>query len=486
MKNDNKGSAFVIVIVALALITTFIGFIYFQTNNQIKSNQNSLVNVDAKYASEAGIESTISKIIEQIEYKVNNYSKPVTKSTRLTEKSYNDNFGEVKNELLKAYDRLYSIVDEYNILNEELENLYEIISTNYISPDELKSNIENFKYSIIKPIAKEDDNIKNNIKDTIYLVLDDINSALIKLYSSNQIHNGEGHVPLSIETGSYGGDNVYVIAKDVDDKFIGTNDNAVHSYMLYSIRNFASKTLSSNVSNLKDGLSSVDIQNKVIILSNKVINLDNSLIAVDNKFWVIKNLQSSIQKYDNDLENAKKQVRDEIDNVLNYLIYDVEPYIYNLWIEQFKNYNELNDSNYIKIKNILTNIDAIKSNLIELKCKLGYLPIDIGGEVTPPKEPDTGLPPITSDDEIYIEIPEYSYLFSDGYGYYIDAINQTKIGLTYKDDAVQSVDDLSINIISTGSNRGKSYKIKSKVVFKTKNINGKFKTYYNIESYQKI
>lgn len=73
-KNNNRGSAFVLVIVALALITIFTGTIFMQINNQIKNNHDLLITVDAKYAAEAGIENTISKLIEQIEFKVNTYS----------------------------------------------------------------------------------------------------------------------------------------------------------------------------------------------------------------------------------------------------------------------------------------------------------------------------------------------------------------------------------------------------------------------------
>ena len=84
-KNNNRGNALVLVIVVLALVIIFTGTIFMQINNQIKSNQNSLTTVDAKYAAEAGIENTISQIIEQIEFKVNNYPQGSSKLlSRLT------------------------------------------------------------------------------------------------------------------------------------------------------------------------------------------------------------------------------------------------------------------------------------------------------------------------------------------------------------------------------------------------------------------
>lgn len=72
-KNNNRGSAFILVIVALALITIFTSTIFMQINHQIKNNYDLLINVNTKYAAEAGIENTISKLIEQIESKVNTY-----------------------------------------------------------------------------------------------------------------------------------------------------------------------------------------------------------------------------------------------------------------------------------------------------------------------------------------------------------------------------------------------------------------------------
>lgn len=50
---NNKGNAFTIVIIALALFTIFIGTIFMQINNQIKSNKNTQESISAKYASEA-------------------------------------------------------------------------------------------------------------------------------------------------------------------------------------------------------------------------------------------------------------------------------------------------------------------------------------------------------------------------------------------------------------------------------------------------
>ena len=117
-KNNNRGNALVLVIVVLALVIIFTGTIFTQINNQIKSNQNSLTTVDAKYAAEAGIENTISQIIEQIEFKVNNYPQSSSKLLSRLTKSKNDDFAIVKNELINAYDKLQGINNSYGVLND--------------------------------------------------------------------------------------------------------------------------------------------------------------------------------------------------------------------------------------------------------------------------------------------------------------------------------------------------------------------------------
>lgn len=88
MKKDNRGSAFILVIVALGLITIFTSTIFMQINNQIKNNHDLVSDVKAKYAAEAGINSAISKLIEEIESKVNSYSQSSGNLLNVFDESY--------------------------------------------------------------------------------------------------------------------------------------------------------------------------------------------------------------------------------------------------------------------------------------------------------------------------------------------------------------------------------------------------------------
>ena len=73
-KSDNRGSALILVIVALALVTIFTGITFTQINHQTKSNHNLSIDVHLNYAAEAGVENTLAKVTEQIESKVNKYA----------------------------------------------------------------------------------------------------------------------------------------------------------------------------------------------------------------------------------------------------------------------------------------------------------------------------------------------------------------------------------------------------------------------------
>ena len=499
-KNNNRGNALVLVIVVLALVIIFTGTIFTQINNQIKSNQNSLTTVDAKYAAEAGIENTISQIIEQIEFKVNNYPQSSSKLMKRFTKSKNDDFAIVKNELIEAYKKLQDINNRYGVLNDVIIDLYNIISNNYSSVQQLQSDIYDLKYKLIWDAASEDDSVKSSIKDTVYSALSYISNSLVKIYSSDEVH--KNHQPLYIETiKNTWNDDVYINQNDIDNKFIGSYyDNTKNdSYQLNSIQNYMMELATANVTNLKNSVNDSNLKNKIITLGDSLtggnnlltgdLSFRNYLIIVTNEFNNIKYLSGSPQTVYDKLNEGKRKICDLIDISINNYANEIENYIYELWIDEFNAYNELNNQNYTMIKEILTKLETIKINLIELKCKLGYTPIDIDGEVTLPDPPGTITPPGNGDDiqGIYVELPSYTYPFEDNYGYSVEAIERTPIVLSYSNNKVQSVDDISIEIISSGTNRGKKYKIKSKVIFKTqKTTNGEYRTNYSIKTHDKI
>lgn len=512
-KNNNRGNALVLVIVVLALVIIFTGTIFTQINNQIKSNQNSLTTVDAKYAAEAGIENTISQIIEQIEFKVNNYPQSSSKLLSRLTKSKNDDFAIVKNELINAYDKLQGINNSYGVLNDVIINLYDIISNNYSSVQQLQSDIYDLKYKLIWDTSEEwvttteNDSIRNEIKDTVYLALSDISNSLVKIYSSDEIH--KDHKPLYIEgIKDQWSDRISTDSNDIYNKFIKNYNDSNHSYTVESIQQYISNELKNSIYDLANSITSLEhnsqqtLVDKVNTLghttSQKLLDYINNGVRYEGSsypgntynFIKFQYLSSTASEWENTINTMKSGICDSIDIAIQEKIYnDLESELYKIYIEYFYNYKSLNTTTYEKLKKICLNLEAIKINLIELKCKLGYTPVDIDGEVTLPDPPGTINPPDNGDDipGIYVELPSYTYPFEDNYGYYVEAIERTPIVLSYSNNEVQSVDDISIEIISTGTNRGKKYKIKSKVIFKTqKTTNGEYRTNYSIKTHDKI
>lgn len=504
-KNDNRGNAFVLVIIALALVTIFTGTIFMQINNQIRNNQNSLISVDAKYASEAGIENTISKLIEQIESEVNNYSQNSTVSLSNFDKSKNDNFAAVKNELLKAYDKLQIINSDYGVLTDATKSLYNIISNNYNLIQELQSDIYDFKYKLIWDTASEDD----SIKDIVYSVLSDVSNSLIKIYSSDEIH--KNHQPLYIQgTKDQWHDKISTDSNDIYNKFIKNYNDSNYSYTVESIQQSISNELKNSIYSLANSITYLEnnsqqsLVDKVNILGNTTSQKLHDYIQngvryegmsyPGNTYNFVKFqfLSSTTSEWEKTINTMKNGICDSIDIAIqNELYTNIEQQLYKIYIEEFNDYKSLNYNTYEKLRQILMVIENIKINLIELKCKLGYTPMDIGGEITSPIEPnnpETSIPPTNDGNtsDIYVELPSYTYSFGDSYGYSVEAINKTKIGISYSNNQIQSVDDISVEIISTGTNRGKTYKIKSQVVFKTQKTNGEFQTNYTITTHDKI
>lgn len=66
-KHNNKGSAFAIVIIAMALFLTIMFIVSFQTNYQIKTSSNLYMDMQQKYLSESGIDKVIADISSGIE-----------------------------------------------------------------------------------------------------------------------------------------------------------------------------------------------------------------------------------------------------------------------------------------------------------------------------------------------------------------------------------------------------------------------------------
>lgn len=476
---SNKGNVFTIVLVVLALFTIFVGIIFMQINNQIKSNKNTVESMNAKYVSEAGIEDVSLKVINQIESKVN--LSTLVKSSSVQNKSTYDEFAAVKNQLIKVYEKLSDLDNKYNIFDSSEKKLYDVIYNDYTSTDILKDDINEVKWDIIQVLAYKNDSVKNEIKSTIYSIIDDINIAQISLYGSSHMHEGENHKALDIKIIVQDPWNTYVDSDYINKNFIGSN-NAPYDYKLESIRGYTTNVLRPAISELKNNINSYkpeELQNKLIDVDNKVIHsIENVLISINNSFNELRYLRNDNCNDDN-INKVKNKLCSEIDNLIKNGIKDVENALYSLYIEQFNKYGELNIENLESLKEISSNIETIKINLMELKCKLGFASSNTDGEITPP-DVDTSVP-----SEIYIEVDEFEVLLDDNYSYQVDKIDKTPINVTYNFDKISRVDSVELELISTGNVHGKTYTRKAVVEFTTTKQGDGFITDYSIKSYEK-
>lgn len=476
---NNKGNAFTIMIIALALFTIFTGTIFMQINNKIKSNKNTQESISAKYASEAGIEDVAFKVINQIESKVNLLTG--VKLSNVQSKSMYDEFADVKKQLIKVHKELSKLDTKYNIFSSSVDKLYGIIVNKYIDSSTLKDDINEVKWDIIQILSYESDSIKNEIKSTVYSIIDDINISQINLYGSSYIHNGNDHGALDIKIIVQDPWNTYVDSNYINNNFIG-DYNGPYNYKLESIRGYTTNVLRPIISKLRSNINSFnywELQNKLISVDNKVIhNIENVLISINNSFNELRYLRNENCNDDN-INRIKIKICNEIDNLIKDGIEDVENDLYMLYIEEFNKYGELTTENVELLKEISRTIETIKINLIELKCKLGFGSSNIDGEITPP-EIDTNLP-----SKIYLEIDSFEILLDDNYSYSVEKIEKTPINIIYNSNNISKIENIELELVSTGNVQGKTYTRKATVEFITTKQGDGFITDYTIKSYEK-
>lgn len=517
---NNKGNAFTIVIIVLALFTIFIGTIFMQINNQIKSNKNTLENINSKYAAESGIEAMALKIINQIERKVKTSTESV--SSYNIYKTVQDNFATSKKDLLSSYNKILELNKKYAIFSDYLTSMHNIISKNYTQA-ELNNFIKdmiNLKVDLVILISKSDYNKNDELKLEIYKSLDDIDSALINVYSSNYMH--ENHQSAKINSGSYNSDNKHVIWNDVtqynpetgkndiikgiESTFIkiDQNENSDQSYKLESITKYYNNVLLNSLSKLNDNSWDYKKQKLKDKINNLITNTANSTYwsietDVKNTLISLSNVNTTIDKYDELLSAAKSNVFSKIDTSIKQKLNEVEKEIYVIYIDGFNNNLESTeyqqDSNKVEITNervellrqILTYIETVKIDLIELKCKLGQKSSQSSGDVS---ESDNNN---TTEGIIYIEENGFNgklenkndSKLDDNYSYSVNKVEKTPMKVSYNLGKISSIDNIELELISTGNVNGKTYTRKATVEFITKKEGNEFITNYSIKSYEK-
>lgn len=518
---NNKGNAFAIVIIVLALSTIFIGTIFMQINNQIKSNKNTLENINSKYAAESGIEKMALKIVNQIESKVNTSTKSITSFS--IDKTVEDQFATSKKSLISSYNRITELNKKYNIFNDYLTSMHNIIVNSYTQAEinNFIKDMINLKVDLVILVTKSDYNKNDEVKSEIYKSLDDIDSALINIYTSDYMH--DNHESAKINSGSYGNDNKYIlwgdttqynpetgkneIIKGIESTFIkiDQNENSNQSYKLESITNYYSNVLLNSLNNLKD--NSWDYKKQYLInkINNLITNTANSTYwsietDVKNTLISLSNVNTTVDKYDELLSTAKSNIFSKIDISIKQKLNEVEKEIYIIYIDGFNNNLEptehQQDSNKVQITNervellrqILTYIETVKIDLFELKCKLGGKTSDSSGNITQPDVDNTTEGIIYIEEDAFDDKLEDTIesKLDDNYSYSVEKVEKTPMNVLYNSGKISSVDNIELELVSTGNVQGKTYTIKATVEFITTNQDGGFLTDYSIKSYEKI
>ena len=490
--NDNRGGALIIVIVAIAIIGITIGTVSMQIINQVKSNKNSYDTMQSRYMAESGVENTISKIVNQVENKINNINNGSRSnfnniSSNIV-KSSTDRYGKAKNKLILLYENISQINDGYQSKKDIIVKLNQIINNDYSSILQLNNDINDIKLYIIHAIASEDNSIKGEDLNIIYEAIGYLNDAVLTIYESEDIH--QGHTALEISSSSYGGDNRYVTQGEIETKFIKDYGNEAYSFTVDSIQRYTGDVLKNTPSKfvikefnvegyykLKDKIGRLS-DTKIRELEDALINLKDTINHIQ---WTNKN---SVTEYEIELSLRKDNAIKVIDEILiKYTMDIVENELYKIYIEEMNNFESLTQENYVVLKEMIYNMDNIRKNLVELKCKLGFIATKQEDNINKPDSPDVN-PPVNK--EVYIGLDKYENILGENVSYTVEAIDEKKLDLIYENGDISNVEDFSLDIISGGNNNGYNYKVNAKVLFKTRKENNQFKTSYSIKSYDKI
>lgn len=487
--DDNRGATFIMVIVAISIMSITIGTVSMQIINQVKSNKKSLDTMQSKHMAESGVENTISKIVNQVEYKINNISSDYRSNVYNIKtniiKSSNDRYGNAKNKLILAYENFNKIDDGYRSKKDIMVRLNQIINNDYSSIEQLNADINDIKLYIIHAIASEDNSIKGKNLNIIYEAIGYLNEAVLTIYESEDIH--QGHTALEISSSSYGGDNRYVTPGEIEAKFVKDYDDDAYNFTLDSIANYITDVLKNipNKFSIKEFNQQAyyELKTKIGRLSDtKIRALQDSLIKLNAAMIYIQGTnKNSIAEYEMELSIRKNNAIKIIDEILDEYTMDiVENELYEIYIEGLNNFESLTPENYEVLKEMIYSMESIRKNLVELKCKLGFVPIKQEDIINKPDSPNTTTP---SNKDIYISLNKYENVLGENISYTVESINEKKLDLTYENGDISNVEDFTLDIISEGNNNGYKYKINAKVLFKTKIENNQFKTSYYIKSY---
>lgn len=349
----HDGSAFTLVILAMALVSITMFVIYGQINNQIKSNVNSKEYIEAKYYAEAGVEKTIYDISEAIKYGVLNPNIDIYKSIVSTFAS--DNNDNIKMYLEQAISRLNSVSfqDRDNeLLRDKLVNDIESSKNNCTITEILE-----FRQSCLNIIAGA--NLKDNVT-SIYEAKNLIYIAMNNIYDDVKMHTD--HKPETMDENGILriGQNGPVGEIDQITNSQGRLWNAFNNLIQNGGIN---KDYKEEFKDLSDEMIS-KLRVEYEKIKNKLIDRGDSSSLIN----IVKSVQID-QNIPADINNPRiQEFITSIDKDLN-LIIDMITEMQNTLDQVY--INNSNRTNKDAFKNVIVQFNSMKQQLYEVKCKLG-------------------------------------------------------------------------------------------------------------------
>lgn len=379
----NNGSGFILAIIVIAIVSMMTFIVFGQINNQIKFNLNRKEYMAARYYAEAGVEKTIYDATELIKEAIINPNVSLYNARQTTFTGNNDN---INNYLNKAIDKLNSV----EFKDSQAETLrMQLVSNirNAINNCTIEKTLE-FRQSCLDIITRETDTSKLNV---IYEVKRIIYLAANEIY----LNSHTGHKPARMDSNG-----IYEFANngamgEIDQitKNQGRLWNSFDNLIKNGGINQSDKTVVQSTTNyIIESLRGIfnQLKPKLVDTSDK-----SSLINIVKSVQIDQNTPADINN--TEIQKFIISFNDDLNDAIN-LVIDMQLIVDKMYVE---NSNKSGTGIFL---DVTKQLNSIKNQLYEIKCKLGIKNSNSDGE--------NNSEPIERDQRIKINqvvIPAYNY-----------------------------------------------------------------------------
>lgn len=376
---ENKGSAMILAVLSMALISIFIGIVINQSINKIKSTNSRTIDIESKYMSESGIDMVIADIKYQIKEQIEGLKDSSNNYRANDEVPYiNDIKTNLENS--KTYMELVEPSvgeNNKNAINDIKDRLDKLINTNSLQSKVYYDGISEILNEIIDLLYSKsvDDETLSLIFDDTYLAINQLHKALtgvhkyVWYYEKHYINIDNNHKHLSP-----------LLEWDPEKPWLSQNQNA--SYVRNEIINGFVKGhwYGSTYSNIKNIIYINDVQKNSPQLKDdiaKQMGELNTLLTSDGTvnnnttIWsALQNLARALQNNNKDSDTVKSAF-ETTKNSVNYTVSKMtDEMLRDVYKIAISNRNYVNKSLLV---NAIRGLEHIKYNIIETADRLGFL-----------------------------------------------------------------------------------------------------------------